>query len=75
MRGKNPPAGARKNTPQKDPKISSPRIDGTLVIIKKLNLDLRFPRSWVYNIFVNEKGKKHLRRIALGGKFNEKITI
>ena len=37
-------------------------------LLKNKNLDLRFPRSWVYNYIVNKKGKNHLHRIALGGK-------
>lgn len=40
----------------------------SLDIIKNKNLDLRFPRSWVYNYIVNEKGKNHLHGIALDGK-------
>lgn len=44
-------------------------------LLKNKILDLRFPRSWVYNIFVNEKGKNHLWRIALGEKFNEKMNF
>lgn len=44
-------------------------------MLKNKNLDLRFPRSRVYNYIVNEKGKNHLHGIALGGKFNEKMNF
>lgn len=76
MGGKNPPTGARKNIFQKldlDLPLELQIQDcPEFGYNQKINSDLQLSSSRVYNIFVNEKGKKSFTSTSWGEKFRLK---